>query len=204
MSWKHFNKLHNKLTHPLRFNTTLLKPNSYMLKRAFLHVLSLSLWCYHPSPIISTRSCNRRSSSGEGGVRSCRFRYSSSRRTGRSCRAGWRAAMRREVCLCILNWNVNYAMGLLKSGLCLLLNHFQKNESFQEQPFPAVHYILFKVVTWQSQKWRCYNTEPKPKGIMGIISFCESWVGNFCVILDGSNSPAWVWHVLKSIKQIDV
>lgn len=60
-----------------------------------------SLWghgFYSLSPILSSRSCNRRSSSGEGGVRSCRSRYSSSRRTGRSCRAGWRAAMHRKVC----------------------------------------------------------------------------------------------------------
>lgn len=59
------------------------------------------------SPVFSSRSCSRRSSSGERGVRSYRSRCSSFRRAGRSCRAGWRAAMHRKVRL--RQWSVKHA-----------------------------------------------------------------------------------------------
>lgn len=63
------------------------------------NILSLRMYFYSLSPLLSPRSCSRRSNSGRGPVMSCRCRFISFRRTGRCCRAGWEAAMHRKVCM---------------------------------------------------------------------------------------------------------
>lgn len=138
--------------------------------------------------LLSSRSCSRRSSSGEGDVRSSRFRYSSSRRTGRSYSAGWRGAMHMKVC----HQDIDVTSEFLNTVSCFWITSKISSTDILFLPMAFCCNILFTLHTWQlknqlKRRGHFQDCFFKP----GITVSVQVWLRNFkfAIILQVAEWP---------------